>query len=161
MRKNLTAKLIENLQPHTDRRYEVRDLLLPGFGVRVSVNGGKSWFAVARINGRQVRHTIGNYPTVTLGEAREAARLILKDIQLGLYAPAKATPDASPPTLAQMDYGDSALNHLSSPAAWIVVPLRAGWRTCCRGVRRNRDGGVGYPCGRRAFEGFRNNQKYR
>jgi Arm DNA-binding domain len=75
MRKNLTAKLIESLQPRIDRRYEVRDLLLPGFGVRVSVNGKKSWFAVARVNGRQVRHTIGNYPTVTLGEAREAARL--------------------------------------------------------------------------------------
>jgi integrase len=102
MRKTLTAKLIENLQPRTDRRYEVRDLLLPGFGVRVSVNGRKSWFAVARINGRQVRHTIGNYPTITLGEAREAARLILKDIQLGLYAPIKAPPEAAPPTLGQM-----------------------------------------------------------
>jgi integrase len=102
MRKTLTAKLIENLQPRIDRRYEVRDLLLPGFGVRVSVNGKKSWFAVARVNGRQVRHTIGNYPTVTLGEAREAARLILKDIQLGLYAPAKVTPEATPPTLHQM-----------------------------------------------------------
>jgi integrase len=102
MRKNLTAKFIENLQPRTDRRYEVRDLLLPGFGVRVSVNGKKSWFAVARVNRRQVRHTIGNYPTVTLGEAREAARLILKDIQLGLYAPIKETPEASPPTLSQM-----------------------------------------------------------
>jgi hypothetical protein len=87
MRKNLTAKLIENLQPRIDRRYEVRDLLLPGFGVRVSVNGKKSWFAVGRVNGRQVRHTIGTYRTVTLGEAREAARLILKDIQLGLVWP--------------------------------------------------------------------------
>jgi integrase len=102
MRKQLTAKFIENLQPRIDRRYEARDLLLPGFGVRVSVNGGKTWFAVARVNGRQVRHTIGNYPTVTLGEAREAARLILKDIQLGLYAPAKASPEVAPPTLAQM-----------------------------------------------------------
>jgi hypothetical protein len=37
MRRNLTAKLIENLKPATDRRYEVRDALLPGFGIRVSV----------------------------------------------------------------------------------------------------------------------------
>jgi hypothetical protein len=102
MRKTLTAKFIDNLRPHVERRYEVRDLLLPGFGVRMSVNGKKSWFAVARVNGRQVRHTIGNYPTVTLGEAREAARLILKDIQLGLYAPAKVTPETTPPTLAQI-----------------------------------------------------------
>jgi integrase len=102
MQRTLTAKLIESLQPSIDRRYEVRDLLLPGFGVRVSVNGKKSWFAVARVNGRQVRHTIGNYPTVTLGEAREAARLILKDIQLGTYAPAKAETEVARPTLDQM-----------------------------------------------------------
>jgi integrase len=102
MRRNLTAKLIENLQPRVDRRYEARDLLLPGFGVRVSVNGKKTWFAVGRVSGRQVRHTIGAYPTVTLGEAREAARLILKDIQLGLYAPAKADPEVKLPTLSQM-----------------------------------------------------------
>jgi integrase len=102
MRKTLTARFIESLQPRIDRRYEVRDILLPGFGVRVSVNGKKSWFAVARVNGRQVRHTIGNYPTVTLAEAREAARLILKDRQLGLYAPVKAVPEATPPTLGQM-----------------------------------------------------------
>jgi len=85
-----------------DRRYEVRDLLLPGFGIRVSVGGKKTWFAVGRVDGRQVRHTIGSYPTVTLGEAREAARLILKDIQLGLYAPAKPDPEAAPPTLNEM-----------------------------------------------------------
>jgi len=102
MRRNLTAKLIAHLQPRIERRYEVRDLLLPGFGVRVSVNGKKSWFAVGRVGGRQVRHTIGNYPTVTLSEAREAARLILKDIQLGVYAPAKADPEVKLPTLGQM-----------------------------------------------------------
>jgi hypothetical protein len=102
MQKTLTAKLVENLQPRIDRRYEVRDQLLSGFGVRVSVNGKKSWFAVGRVDGRQVRHTIGSYPTVTLGEAREAARLILKDIQLGLYAPVKAEPEVTPPTLSQM-----------------------------------------------------------
>lgn len=49
-----------------------------------------------------MRHTIGSYPTVTVGEAREAARLILKDIQLGLYAPVKADPETAPPTLSQM-----------------------------------------------------------
>jgi Arm domain-containing DNA-binding protein/integrase-like protein len=102
MRRNLTAKLVENLQPHIDRRYEVRDLMLPGFGVRVSVNGKKSWFAVGRVDERQVRHTIGTYPTVKLGEAREAARLILKDIQLGLYAPRKLQEEAMPATLGGM-----------------------------------------------------------
>jgi integrase len=101
MRKTLTSKTVENLKPLPDLRHEVRDTLLPGFGVRVSVTGRKSWFAVGRVGGRQRRHTIGNYPTVSLAEAREAARLILKDIQLGSYAPAKV--DAAPllPTLGQ------------------------------------------------------------
>ena len=72
MRKNLTAKLIYSLQPRYDQRYEVRDLLLPGFGVRVAVTGKKSWVVIGRVNGRQVRHTIGSYPTVSLAEARDA-----------------------------------------------------------------------------------------
>ena len=72
MRRNLTAKLIDNLKPASERRYEVHDTLV-----------------VARRNGPQVRHTLGTYPIVMLGEAREAARLGLKDVQLGLYAPRK------------------------------------------------------------------------
>lgn len=91
MRKTLTPKTIEALRPSAVRRYEVRDLLLPGFGIRMSINGKKTWFAVGRQGGRQVRHTIGSFPTVTLKEAREAARQILKDLQLGDYAPAKET----------------------------------------------------------------------
>jgi hypothetical protein len=102
MRRNLTAKLIENLKPATDRRYEVRDALLPGFGIRVSVSGGKSWFVVARVDGRQVRHTLGTYPIVTLSEAREAARPVLKDIQLGVYAPSKPPPKPDLPTKSQI-----------------------------------------------------------
>jgi hypothetical protein len=70
MRRNLTAKLIENLKPATDRRYEVRDALLPGFGIRVSVSGGKSWFVVARVDGRQVRHTLG---TVSYRHAKRSS----------------------------------------------------------------------------------------
>ena len=55
MRKNLTAKLIDSLQPRHDQRYEVRDLLLPGFGVRVAVTDKKSWVVIGRVNERQVR----------------------------------------------------------------------------------------------------------
>jgi integrase len=86
MKKTLSAKTIESLKPATTRRYEVWDTLLPGFGVRVTVNGRKTWFAVGRVDGRQVRHTIGTHPTIALGEARETARGILRDMQLGQYA---------------------------------------------------------------------------
>jgi integrase len=91
MRRNITAKLVDHLQPPAERRYEVRDTLVPGFGLRVYSTGKKTWFAVGRLGSRQIRHTIGTYPVVSLAEAREAARLILRDIQLDQYAPAKET----------------------------------------------------------------------
>jgi hypothetical protein len=85
MRKSLTSKLVENLQPALTRRVEMRDTLLPGFGVRVTVSGKKSWFVVGRAHGRQVRHTIGTYPILSLSQARDAARTILGQMQLGIY----------------------------------------------------------------------------
>jgi len=45
----------------------------------------KTWFVMARFHDRQIRHTIGTYPVVSLAEAREAARCILRDMQLGTY----------------------------------------------------------------------------
>lgn len=85
MRKLLTAKVVENLKPGLSRRVEMRDTLLPGFGVRVTVNGRKSWFAIGRVRGRQVRHTIGTYPVVSLADARDAARIVIGQMQLGTY----------------------------------------------------------------------------
>jgi hypothetical protein len=37
MKKTLTSKLVEAAQPRQDRRYEIRDTILPGFGLRISV----------------------------------------------------------------------------------------------------------------------------
>lgn len=85
MRKNLSTKLLDSLQPRVDRRYEVRDASMPGFGVRVAVTGAKTFFVMRRVDDRQTRHTIGTYPIVTLAEARDAARIVLRDMQLGTY----------------------------------------------------------------------------
>lgn len=48
---------------------------------------------MGRVSGRQVRCTIGTYPVVSLAEAREAARIVLRDMQLGSYA---TRPEQSP-----------------------------------------------------------------
>ena len=63
---------------------DVWDTVLQGFGVRVSPTGRKVWFAVVRVSGRQRRLTIGSYPAVSLAEAREEARKIIRDAQLGV-----------------------------------------------------------------------------
>ena len=41
---------------------DVWDIVLQGFGVRVSPTQRKSWFVIVRVNGRQKRITIGTYP---------------------------------------------------------------------------------------------------
>jgi len=83
MRRKLTAKTIEALAPNGPKRLEVYDLRLPGFGIRISPNGHKSWFCAARVGDRLRRHTLGPYPRVSLSEAREAARRVMNDARTG------------------------------------------------------------------------------
>ena len=85
MKKKLTPKSIDALLPATCKRYEVHDTLLPGLHLRVSATGGKVFGVSRRINGRMKRIRIGAYPIVSLADAREKARDILRDIELGQY----------------------------------------------------------------------------
>jgi Arm DNA-binding domain len=62
------------------------DQLTPGFGVRVSYGGRKSFQVLARINGKLKRTTIGSYPRISLADARDQAERILKDAAKGISA---------------------------------------------------------------------------
>jgi integrase len=92
MRKKLSPKLIEHLNAPGPKRLDVWDTVLQCFGVRVSPSGRKSWFVVARVDGRQKRITIGTYPAVSLAEARTEARRVIRDAQLGVLGQAERTP---------------------------------------------------------------------
>ena len=58
----LTDLKIRNLKPVENRRIEVWDALLPGFGVRVSPTGTKSFILMYRFSGKLRRQTFGRYP---------------------------------------------------------------------------------------------------
>jgi integrase len=85
MRTKLTTKLLESLQPATGRRYEVRDEVVAGLHIRVSVTGIKVWCLTAKVNDTARRIKIGSYPILSIADARERAREIQRDIQLGKY----------------------------------------------------------------------------
>ncbi len=74
MKKKLTQKGVERITPPSTGRLEVFDAVLPGFGLRVTSTGHKSWFVFYRVNGRQRRMTLGPLANQTLLEARDAAR---------------------------------------------------------------------------------------
>lgn len=64
-------------------RTEFWDEALPGFGVRVSAQGHKSFVLMVRQYGKLRRVTLGNYPELSLAEARRLARLSLGKVASG------------------------------------------------------------------------------
>jgi integrase len=69
------------------------DALLPGFGLRVTDKGSKSWVVMYRLGGRDAprsRLTLGKYPALSLAKAREQARATFDDVARGAV-PAIAT----------------------------------------------------------------------
>jgi hypothetical protein len=85
MRKTLTARQCETLScPAPRRRVDYRDTVVPGC-LRVTATSRKTFTLRTRVNRRQVRYAIGSYPLISLADAREQARKILRDNQLGRY----------------------------------------------------------------------------
>jgi integrase len=84
-REKLTDKFLQSGKcvPATGQ-VDVWDQLTPGFGVRCSYGGRKSFQVLARINGKLKRTTIGPFPRISLADARKQAERILKDAAQGI-----------------------------------------------------------------------------
>jgi integrase len=82
----LTTAAVERFKIAPGGRTEYFDKLLPGFALRVSgpspsnPAGSKSWVVFYRFRGKLRRDTIGKWPVLELGEAREKARKLLAAI---------------------------------------------------------------------------------
>ncbi|MCV3240637.1 tyrosine-type recombinase/integrase [Mesorhizobium sp. ZC-5] len=75
------------LKPPADgRRYEVMDSVVPGFGVRVSAKGKRTFILIARYPPRKhpSRREIGVYGKMTLDQARDTARNWAQLVQQGV-----------------------------------------------------------------------------
>ena len=79
----LTVASVERLRPPAKGRIEHWDSLLPGFGLRVSETGAKTWVLMYRIGRRQRRLTLGKCPALGLAKAREKAREALDQLDHG------------------------------------------------------------------------------
>lgn len=79
----LTVRRVETLQSMPGKRFELFDATLPGFGVRVSDTGVKSWIVYYRQGGVKRRLTIGRFPALSLADAREQARTALREVDKG------------------------------------------------------------------------------
>ena len=79
-----TDAYIKSLKP-TASRYDLYDANLAGFGIRVSPSGAKSWMALSRNLGRKTRVTLGRYPQMSLGIARQRAMNTLMEMADGEF----------------------------------------------------------------------------
>ena len=82
MRKALSVKAIEAFKPKV-KRYEVHDLLCPGFSLRVFPTGRKVFTVKYRYGLTQRRLPIGVHPRISLADARNKAMEALRLVDEG------------------------------------------------------------------------------
>ena len=81
----LTQLAVERLKPPAAGRVEYFDSQLPGFAIRISETGRKTWIAMYRVSGKLVRETIGTLDTFpSVADARDLARQSLQQAQRGI-----------------------------------------------------------------------------
>jgi len=83
-RSRLTDAFVRSLKSN-EKRYDVYDAQLAGFGIRVSPLGTKSWIVLSRNLQRKTRVTLGRYPQMPLNAARQIALATLNEMAQGEY----------------------------------------------------------------------------
>lgn len=84
MPQNLTDLTLRKLSSNGQDRAEVWDARIPGFGVRVSSAGTKTFILLYRHRGRPRRLSLGRYPVLSLADARTKASEALLTINQGV-----------------------------------------------------------------------------
>ncbi len=79
----LTDAAVARIKPPETGRDQYSDMLLPGFRLRVTDKGLKSFSLLTRYRGNQIRVNCGKFPVTSLAEARQTARDALAAIEQG------------------------------------------------------------------------------
>ena len=96
MAQQLTDLMLRRLSAEGQDRVEVWDGKTPGFGVRVSSRGTKTFILVYRHRGRPRRLSLGRWPIVSLAQARQKARAALQSLDAGSDPAIDHRPDSNP-----------------------------------------------------------------
>ncbi len=82
-RKKLTDAAVNRLKAPESGRTDYWDAMLPGFGLRITDKGAKSWVVMYRVGGRLRRLTLGSYPAISLKDARREAGEAMREAAKG------------------------------------------------------------------------------
>lgn len=115
-RLKLTAVAIDRLKASASGQVDYFDASLPGFALRVSASGIKSFVVFCRVSGRLRRVTLGRWPALSLARAREKAGKAVEAAERGIdpvglrRAAREATADSVPAVAAEWLKRDQADN---------------------------------------------------
>lgn len=76
LRLPLTDAICKLARPE-EREYALRDTRQPGLCLRVQPSGARGWIMRLRVDGAQVKHSLGSFPEMGVKPARKAAAAIL------------------------------------------------------------------------------------
>ena len=96
----LTDLSLRKLVVAAGERCEIWDSKIPGFGVRASGQGTKSFVLLYRFGGQSRRCTLGRYPALSLAEARALALDFLNKAERGIDPGAEAKTVSGGPSFA-------------------------------------------------------------
>lgn len=83
-RMRLTTAAIERLKAPASGQVDYFDASLPGFALRISARGVKSFVVFCRVGGRLRRVTLGRWPALPLSKAREKAGEVVEAAERGI-----------------------------------------------------------------------------
>jgi integrase len=82
-KEKLEHKKLDALKP-PEKVTELFDTIASGLGVRLSVAGSKTFFYRYRFHGKNKRYTIGEFPVISLAEARKRAGKLKAEVTVGI-----------------------------------------------------------------------------
>jgi len=118
--RRFTAQTVKSLKARADR-VDYFDSTTPGFGLRLTPAGVKTWFFMYRVNGKRLRRwTLGRYPTLSLADARDKIKIAAGDLaKKGIDPAATKTQHRTARTI-----GDLAAEYLTKHA----MVKKKSWR---------------------------------
>src|SRR5271155_17882 len=102
MKANLTHSVVDALKSPKTGQIDYWDTKLPGFGLRVSMGGTKTWLVRYRQNGHRRRYALGSFPRLGVADARQAARQYLGKVAEGNDPAAERATVKAEPTFADV-----------------------------------------------------------
>lgn len=122
----LSDRLVQNAKPPASGNYVIYDWKLPGFGLRITAKGARSFVLNYRFKGRERRITIGQYPTWKLLAARKHAEHLRRLIDTGTDPLDERVAERTAPTVKDL-YDRYALEHLPNKAPRSAADDRIMW----------------------------------